>query len=306
MPILLRLPRALPHPLVGRFVRILHALYGLLESSRFFSLEITRILMRAGFASATSELQLFSRFASGYSSLHCYACVTVDDVLIISNSAPMRDSLYAALTARYRPLSFNLESSVHTGIGIHRLPLGAVLLTQDNAIGRAASLVGVSQRPPVSLPYNSQFFAPMLGDEVAPIDPTVCASLTGTLVQFLKIRHDVRVFVLYLRSFNNSPSEGHFRRAIHNLRYFASSAGIGCRYASVGVAFIVFTDSAFALLCSHGLSSTANMFCLGRYAAPFAAMARFQTGCCYLSYDCGVLCCWFCVKSYSVFSSVLC
>ena len=36
-------------------------------------------------------------------------------------------------------------------------------------------------------------------------------------------------------------------------------------------------DSALTLLRSHGLSSTANLFCLGRYAAPFAAMARFQT-----------------------------
>ena len=192
VPMFLRHPRALPHPLAGRCVRILR------ESNRLFSLEMSRVLVKAGFKPAPSEPQLFSRFDSRDSALRYYACVTVDDVLILTNSPPMRDSLYAALTARFGSLTINLVSTLHTGIEIQMLPLGAVLLTQDKAIARAASLVGVSQLPPVSLPYDPQFFAPLVGDEVASIEPTVYASLTGKLVQFLKTRHDVRLLVSYL------------------------------------------------------------------------------------------------------------
>ena len=258
-------------------MRILHALYGLRESNRLFSLEMASILIAAGFLSTPSDPQLFYKFSPRDSGLRCYACVTIDDVLVLTNSPPMRDALFGALTARFGPSTIILVSTVHTGIEIKTLPNCGVLLTQDQAIARAASLVGVSKLPPVLLPYDSQFFSSVVGAEALSIAPTVYSSLTGKLVQFLKTRHDVRLLVSYLCSFNNSPLEGHYRRAIHVLRYLASSPGIGCLYYSVDLAFIVFTDSAFALLRSHGLSSTANIFCLGRYAAPFAAIARFQT-----------------------------
>ena len=205
VPMLLRLPRNLPHPLAGRCVRILHALYGLRESNRLFSLEMARILHGAGFLSTPSDPQLFYKFSPRDSALRCYACVTVDDVLVLTNSPPMRDALFDALTARFGPLTMNLVSTVHTGIEIRALSNGGVLLTQDKAIARAASLVGVSQLPSVLLPYDSQFFSSVVGDEALPIAPTVYSSLTGKLVQFLKTRHDVRLLVSYLCSFNNSP-----------------------------------------------------------------------------------------------------
>ena len=86
---------------------------------------------------------MFYRFDPRDVVLRCYACVTVDDGLILTNSSSMRDSLYAALPARFFPLTINLVSTVHTGIEIQLLPLGAVILTQDKAIARAASLVGI-------------------------------------------------------------------------------------------------------------------------------------------------------------------
>jgi hypothetical protein len=44
------------------------------------------------------------------------------------------------------------------------------------------------------------------------------SSVTGILVHFLKTRADVRLLISYLCSFNHSPREGHFRRALHVLR----------------------------------------------------------------------------------------
>ena len=56
-----------------------------------------------------------------------------------------------------------------------------------------------------------------------PVDSASYSSVTGKLVQFMKTRHDVRLFVSYLCSFNHAPLEGHFRRALHVLRYLAST-----------------------------------------------------------------------------------
>ena len=130
---------------------------------------------------------------------------------------------------------------------------------------------------PVVLPYDSLFFAPVLAEEAVPVDVTVYASLTGKLVQFLKTRHDVRLLVSYLCSFSNAPLEGHYLCAVPVLCHLFSSAGVGCLFFSSELMFIVFTVSAFMHWRSHGLSSTASIFCLGRCAAPFAAFARFHT-----------------------------
>ena len=58
-----------------------------------------------------------------------------------------------------------------------------------------------------------------MGVEAVPVDVAVYASLTGKLVHFLKTRHYFRLLVSYLCSFNNAPLEGHYRRAIHVIRY---------------------------------------------------------------------------------------
>ena len=93
VPMCIHLPKNLPHPLAGR-VRI----------------------------------ALYVSVSSADVSLRCYACVTVDDVLVLTNSAPMRDQLFATLTARFGLLTVNLVSALHTGIEIKAFPTGGVPL----------------------------------------------------------------------------------------------------------------------------------------------------------------------------------
>ena len=102
----LRLPRTLPHPLAGRCVRILHARYGLRESNRLFNLEMTRVLVPAVFLPRPSEPQLFVCLSSD-SVLRRYACAKMDDALVLTISAFMRDRLFTALGARFGHLTVN-------------------------------------------------------------------------------------------------------------------------------------------------------------------------------------------------------
>jgi hypothetical protein len=277
VPMFLLLPSNLPHPLAGRYVEILHALYGLRESNQLFGREMTRILTeKAGFLPTAGDPQLFTKSDNKDPGLKCIASLTVDDVLILTNCLSFRQCLLDALADRFGPLTINLESSVHTGIEISRLPCGGVLLTQDSAIARAASLVGVSLCSSVDMPFNSDFFADLVGEEAVVVDITAYSSLMGKLVQFCKTRHEVRLAISYLCSFNLKPQEGHFRRAIQVLRYLASTPGIGCVFRSSAVELVVYTDAAFGVF-RDGLSSTANIFCIGALGAPFAACGRSQT-----------------------------
>ena len=51
-----RLPKNLPHPLAGQLLEIHHALYGLCESNRLFSLEMTHVLVHnAGFTAGLAK-----------------------------------------------------------------------------------------------------------------------------------------------------------------------------------------------------------------------------------------------------------
>ena len=164
---------------------------------------------------------------------------------------------------------------MHTGVEITRLPCGGVLMTQDKAIARAASVVGVSHCSAVDMPFNVEFFASLSGDEAVAVASTAYSSLMGKLVQFCKTRHEIRLAISYLCSFNTHPLEGHYRRAIQILRYLLSTPGVGGIFRAKSVELVVFTDAAFGVF-RDGLSSTANLFCIGSSSAPFVASGRNQ------------------------------
>ena len=147
----------------------------------------------------------------------------------MANEQSLVDVLFAALTARFGPLTSHAICKVHTGMEFSRFTNGAVVVTQDGAIARAASLVGVSHLPAVVVPVLADFFKLPTGSILcAPVDSIEYSRLTGKLVQFLKTRHEIRQFVSYLCSYNASLLERHYRQAIHILRYLASTPGVGC------------------------------------------------------------------------------
>ena len=155
----LKLLKNLPHPLARQFVRVLGAINGLQESSRLFAKEYSRTIVEdAGFKYASIEKQVFVKQMDGDPGKKCIVAVTVDDALIVSNCQKLVDELLAALSVRFGPLTINRECKLHTGLEFTRLLNGAILVTQDLAIARAASVVGVSHLPFVEVPVELDFF----------------------------------------------------------------------------------------------------------------------------------------------------
>jgi hypothetical protein len=105
--------------------------------------------------------------------------------------------------------------------------------------------------------------------------PTQYSSVKGSLAHFLKTRADVLLLVSYLCAYNQTLLEGHYRRALHVLRYLASTLGVGPVFKSLLVELVIFSNSAY-MFCD-GFSSSAHMFCIGRHNASFAVSARAQS-----------------------------
>jgi hypothetical protein len=278
VPMFVRMPKNLPHPLAGKLVRILAAIYGLQESNRLFGLEFSRVIVEdAKFVCTSVEKQIFVKHSDQCFEKQCITCVTVDDAFVLSNDQSLIDDLFAALTKRFGPLTINKVCTVHTGLELTRYPNGAVLVTQDRAIARAASVVGVSHLPPVTVPVALDFFHsstdPLLSVSV---DATIYSSLTGKLVQFLKTRHEIRQFISYLCSFNSAPLECHYRQAIHILRYLVSTPGMGCVFKYSGpVVIIAASDSACGIF-PDGRCSSAHVISVGPDNAPFTCSGKAQ------------------------------
>ena len=69
----------------------------------------------------------------------------------------------------------NAVSKVHTCLEFTYLANGAIIVTQDSAIARAASLIVCSHLPPVAVPTLEDFFqTPVVLDECVPVDATSC------------------------------------------------------------------------------------------------------------------------------------
>ena len=224
----------------------------------------------------SSNPQQFIRSLSTNPGLKCIVNVTVDDLLILTNDVSLRQRVLDALQARFGELTVNLQTSMHTGVEFARSPAGAILLSQNKAIARAASVVGISHLPPIHVPAPCDFFqVDFVGAEAVPVPSERYSSLTGKLVQFLKTRHEIHHLISHLCSFNKSPLEGHYRCAIHVLRYLASTPDVTCVFDARSVELGVFSDAAFNVF-RGGFSSTANIFCVGSANAPFAVNARAQ------------------------------
>ena len=278
VPMFVRMPKNLPHPLAGKLVRILAAIYGLQESNRLFSLELSRVIIEdAKFVCTSVEKQIFVKRLEDDFEKQCVTCVTVDDALVMSNDQSLIDDLLDALARRFGPLTINKVCTVHTGLELTRYPNGALLVTQDRAIARAASVVGVSHLPSVSVPVALDFFH-LSGDSLlsVSVDATVYSSLTGKLVQFLKTRHEIRQFISYLCSFNSAPLECHYRQAIHILRYLVSTPGMGCVFQYSGPVVIVASSDSACGIFPDGRSSSAHIISVGSDNAPFICSGKAQ------------------------------
>ena len=268
----------LPHPLAGKYVEILGALYGLRESNRLFSDELKRVISSAGFKACISSPMTFIASDPVASHRKCVISLHVDDGNILDTDPTLTDHVLAAIEKRFGPLTQqrNVASVVYAGYELSKQSNGAILSTQDGLIARAASEIGVSHLPSVDMPCQEDFFKPSVSvGDLKLVNPVIYQSLTGKLIQFLKTRDEVRPFVSHACARNARPNEGDYAKALHILRYLASTPGVGRVFRASAPVLFALADAAF-VLHSNGCSAGAYFLSVGYSSAPFLTYARAQ------------------------------
>jgi len=201
----------------------------------------------------------------------------VDDFRAIDNQAPhLAEKLKNCLVVHYHEVTTS-ATKTFAGIEYTLYPNGSVLTTQDRYIRRLGDKVGIAHMPPVSNPALKDFFeSSVLPADIIPVDLMVYQSLTGSLVQTLKCRDEVRHLISHLCSKNSTPTEGDYRKALHVLRYLYSTPGIGRVFKSNNTDIVIYADAAFAIH-EDGTSAGAYIISIGRHSAPFVSYAKSQT-----------------------------
>lgn len=272
------LPLNLPHPLAGKYVEILGALYGLRESNRLFMDELKRVVLSAGFHDCSISPMTFIACDPVDPVKRCTVSLHVDDALSLDTDSMLTDRLLAVVEKRFGPLTQhrNVTSVVFAGIEIVQRANGAVSTNQDAYISRSAREVGVAHLPPVTLPCQADFFHASVSEEDChSVDPITYQSLTGKLIQVLKTRDEVRPFVSHSCSRNACPTEGDYAKALHLLRYLHSTPGIGRVYKASAPVLYAHADAAFGFH-ENGCSSGAYFLSVGHDNAPFHSKAQSQ------------------------------
>ena len=206
----------------------------------------------------------------------CVVSTHVDDFRSIANAAPhLAAYLQKCLTDRYGEVT-NPNSGVYAGIEYSVLPNGGVRTTQNAYIARIANKIGVAHLPPVLTPALMDFFELSTSDsDVVPFPIIDYQSLSGSLVQMIECRHEVKHLVSHICAQNHHPNVGDYKKAINILRYLLSTPDIGCIFKSSSTDICLHADAAFAIH-SDGCSAGATILTHGPDNAPFYVYAKSQ------------------------------
>ena len=139
-------------------MEVFGASYGLRESNRLFTLEITRVIRTAGFTPSIVSPTTFVAFLPRARKKKCVLTLHVDDGRMLDNCPRLTERLLAALTVRFGKMTTHDPSVTYAGIEMCAHSNGAVSVSQSRYIERVAVRVGVAHLPPVDVPAHSDFF----------------------------------------------------------------------------------------------------------------------------------------------------
>lgn len=267
----LLLPHNLPHPLAGQYLEVFGALYGLRESNKIFQDEANAVCVNEGFVPSSVAPMTYVKTLPSDPSKKCVLNTVVDDFLSCDNCPELTNGLFQALKARFTDITSSDSSPTFSGIETTRLDNHGILLSQTGYIARVADTMGISHLEQVDTPVHSDFFIDPTPSPA--MEPATYQKLTGHLVQTLKTRDDVRHFVSFLCSKNQSPTNRDYEKAIHLLRYLHSTPLYGRTFNSKDATIFGFADSSHATL-PDGRSPYAYFLCVGSHNAPFFSDAK--------------------------------
>ena len=259
----------------GQWVEVHKAINGLRQANELFDKEVRLQMSLAGFE-ATCDPCVYHKQDPLDCRRKCTINMHVDDGLSMDTSDQFYQDAVTQLTKRWGQLKFqNGESIVYNGKNITTLPNGAIALSMQSYISRAAKELGVAHLPPIAAPSGFDLFHPPVNK--TPVCNKVFAKFAGCLTHVTtKGRFDVRKESQHLSKQLKSPTEDDMRKMIQVWQYLNCTASLGPVYdTDEGATLVLHTDAAFAVH-DNGASHTGSYLSLGRHNAPIWVMSKPQ------------------------------
>jgi hypothetical protein len=209
------------HPLTGKLlVRILKALYGLVQSAALWFEALTAFLKSLGFVPNTiDDCVLNKRDDSRDITIVLY----VDDILMLSENQDDIDWLIGALTSEYGELTVETGNSfTYLGMGLETRQDGSMRLRMDAYVqGVLDDFEKLYPRVKTSTtPASISLFKPGNGRLLSPRDKSQFHTFVAKLLYLSKrTRPDIQLAVLYLCTRVREPTKEDFSKLLKLLGY---------------------------------------------------------------------------------------
>lgn len=199
------------------------ALYGLKQAPRAWFSRLSNKLLELGFSPSKADVSLFIFHKEG---LCIYMLIYVDDIIIISSSAPATDKLIAQLRDDFAVKDLG-QLHYFLGIQVHHTSDG-LYLTQKKYIHDLLCRTNMLEAKGVSTPMvSAEKLVKTGGILLSSEDATRYRSVVGALQYLSLTRPDISFCVNRVCQFMASPTVDHWTAVKRILRYLRATMDMG-------------------------------------------------------------------------------
>lgn len=246
-------------------VRVLKALYGLIESALLWYKHLSATLNRAGYTTSRNDKGVFFKTTS--TGQKCAIAIHVDDLLVTSTHKDLLDQLLKTLTDTYHDINVQKDSTQLFYLGMQldlRYDDGSIFVSQPGFIKDILAAHPVS-RTSVYPATDDLFKCSTMGD---PVDVTEYASRLMKL-NFLtkRSRPDISLPVSFLATKMTKPDHFDDSKLTRVYEYISGTKELGITLRPDSLTIHAWIDASYSVHCDYK-SHTAIIVCIGETSGP--------------------------------------
>ena len=246
-------------------VRVLKALYGLVESALLWYKHLAATLNRAGYTTSQNDRGVF--FKTMGKDRKCAIAIHVDDLLVASTHKDLLDQLLAILTETYLDINVQRDSKQLFYLGMQldlRYDEGAIFVSQPGFIKDILAAHPVS-RTSVYPATDDLFKCSDTGD---PVNVTDYASRLMKLNYLAKrTRPDISLAVSFLATKMTKPDHHDDAKLTRVYEYLSGTQDLGITLRPDSLTIHAWIDASYSVH-SDFKSHTAIIVCIGKTSGP--------------------------------------
>jgi hypothetical protein len=228
-------------------VRLKKSLYGLKQAGKLWNDNLDKTLREYGAIPTTADPCVYVK--TGPDGSYMYFCLHVDDLLLVSTSEQLLDSLATTLQNTYSDIT-ETDASSHLGLSIERLDDGSIRLSQPGLADKLFSSFLFPDDKPVDTPcvdFPSDDESTLTEFLSQPFDKQTYMQAVGMLNYMCHSRPDITFAVSMCMRRNHRPRRCDWEAVRRIIRYLLGTRDLGTVFRSDGeIRLHAFADASYA------------------------------------------------------------